>query len=139
MIYYKQKKTKRSGQGQCRAERTTHPRASAIVGAMPHTMKGRYTMTIREYILKGATKASKDRLEKLIELGAPEIVIENQKKYTEQLENEEIKISGDIEVLTEEVETVQPWKGRGGKCYYIINRNINFFPNAKYGPYIKKV
>jgi len=46
-IIYIEGNEKKSGQGQCRVERTTHPRVSAIVGAMPHTMKGRYTMMNR--------------------------------------------------------------------------------------------
>ena len=50
-----------------------------------------------------------------------------------------MKISGDIEVLDEKVGTVQFRKGRGGKNYYIINGSINYYPSAKYGPFIKRV
>ena len=92
-------------------------------------------MTIGEHISDRTYQVARDRLEKLKEIGAPSIVIDQQQNY---VDNFELKISGDIEVLDKELISIVQKKGRGGKNYYIINGDINFFPNAKYGMYIKK-
>ena len=100
-------------------------------------MKGE-KMTIREWILEGTIKAYEIRLEKLIEIGAPKVVIEGQKKMVAELKDGELKIGGDLDVLEDEFVSCTIKTGRGGKKYYLLNEDVNFFPAAKYGLFIKK-
>lgn len=94
-------------------------------------------MTIRDYILNGAISAAKERLERLLTIGAPEMMVDGQKKAVEDLENGNLKIGGDTKVLDWEFKNREIKTGKGGKGYILINGNVSFFPNAKYGMYIK--
>lgn len=93
-------------------------------------------MKIREWILNSLKEYAVYRLDKLTDIGAPKIIIEGQSKYLAELEQGILKVSGDVELLDEDYKFNERRKGRGGVVYYIINGNINFFPNAKYGMYI---
>lgn len=93
-------------------------------------------MTVKEHIIKSTKLALKDRIYKLEDMQAPSVVIDAEKRNLENIEN--IKISGELELLEEEFETVEQRKGRGGVVYYRYNGNINYFPKAKYGRYISK-
>ena len=84
-------------------------------------------MTIREYIVAGLT----NRLERLEEIGAPEVMIENMKKAVANP-----VVGGDVAALDVEIKTEEVKTGRGGKKYVLFNNSIRFFPNAKYGMYI---
>ena len=95
-------------------------------------------MKIGTWIIKGAAKAAHERLAKLEEIGAPKIMIEGQQKYVEDLDNGILKIGGEESLLDEKFISAEQKKGRGGKVYYEINGEINFFPNAKYGMYIAR-
>lgn len=95
-------------------------------------------MTIREYILNGAIASAEERLEKLIEMGSPDIMLESIRNNIDNMKAGELKIGGDTELLDEEFVDREFKTGKGGKHYIQINGNINFFPNAKYGMYIKK-
>lgn len=95
-------------------------------------------MTIREYILNGAIKTAQTRLEKLKEMSAPQIMIATLEADIEQMQAGSLKIGGDVEVLDEELVSREFKTRRGGKQYIQINGCINFFPNAKYGMYVKK-
>ena len=95
-------------------------------------------MTIREWVVKGVLSATEYRLEKLKEMNAPKVMIEGVGKQVESLKAGIIKIGGDKDVLDEIFESVETRKGRGGATYYCINGNVNFFPNARYGLYIKR-
>lgn len=86
-------------------------------------------MTIREYVHGGL----KERLERLIELGAPQVMIEAQKMMVDNP-----KIGGDNELLDAVISTKEIKKGRGGKEYILFNDMICFFPKAKYGMYISR-
>lgn len=94
-------------------------------------------MTIRNYILNGAISTAKERLEKLQAINAPQVIIDGQKRAIADLENGNLKIGGDTKVLDREFENREFKTGRGGKGYILINGNVSFFPNAKYGMYIK--
>lgn len=85
------------------------------------------SMTIREYITAGM----QDRLEKLVEIGAPAIIIEGQKKAIANP-----KVGGATEQLNTVITSKEVKTGRGGKQYILFNGNIQFFPNSKYGMYI---
>lgn len=96
-------------------------------------------MTIRDYIIDGALKTAEDRLEKLIEMGAPNVMITGQQSAVDSLKSGELKIGGDVELLNEEFVDREFKKGNGGKAYISINSGtVNFFPNARYGMYIKR-
>lgn len=94
--------------------------------------------TVGESILKAVTANAEERLSKLEEIGAPEVVIEGQRKAVENLRNGALKISGEKELLDVAVESKEVRKGNGGKMYVVFNGNINFFPNARYGMFIKR-
>jgi len=95
-------------------------------------------MTIREYILEGALKSAETRLDDLIKLNAPRVIIDGQQEYVNKLKAGELNIGGDTSVLDEEFVSREMKKGRGGKAYIVINENVNFFPNARYGMYIRR-
>lgn len=96
-------------------------------------------VTIREFIAKSMIGGVEDRYFKLIEINAPKVVIESCEKIMRELQSGIVRVSGDTEVLDEEYKKVEVRKGRGGKTYLHINDNVNFFPQAKYGMYIKRV
>lgn len=95
-------------------------------------------MTIFEYILDCELKSAEERLEKLKEFDAPTVIINGQESAIENLKAGKITISGDTDVLSDIYESREIKKGRGGKIYITINGNVNYFPNARYGRYIKK-
>ena len=94
-------------------------------------------MTIREYIVNMTLKAAEERLEALKRIGAPAVIIDGQTKTVDDLKNGKLKISGDLEALDLEYKDREIKTGRGGKKYLVINGKVNYFPNAKYGMYIK--
>lgn len=94
-------------------------------------------MTVYQFILNGTIASMQDRLTKLQEIGAPSIMITSQEALIKEAQAGTLKISGDTEALQEEYKTHEIRKGRGGKQYLHINGNINYFPNAQYGRYIK--
>lgn len=102
-------------------------------------MENTNSITVREYILDGQLRQAKDRLEKLTQANAPQVMIDGQKKIVEKLETGAIRISGDKDALDDTFQSREFRKGRGGKVYIVINGNINYFPAAQYGPYIKRV
>jgi hypothetical protein len=79
------------------------------------------------------------RLERLIEIGAPPVIIERQRKMLNKpLRDLVNKVEGLEDLVVVECE----WsKGRGGKpwCEMIIEdgRVLRYFPRARYGPFIK--
>lgn len=93
-------------------------------------------MTVKEHIIKSTKLALEERISKLEDMQAPSVMLDAEKRNLENIEN--IKISGEVELLEEEFETVEQRKGRGGVVYYRYNGNINYFPKAKYGRYISK-
>jgi hypothetical protein len=95
-------------------------------------------MTIREELLRASIEATIKRMHKLELVGAPEIVIESCQHQIDAMKSGEFEIGGDTDVLDEEFLSAEEKKGRGGKRYYVINGNINYFPNAKYGRYIRR-
>lgn len=94
--------------------------------------------TILDYICRNELKAINFRIAKLEEAEAPQIMIDCCKAEAKKLEEKNLKISGDIELLNVEIESIEQKKGRGGKVYLTINNTINYFPNARYGRYIAR-
>lgn len=95
-------------------------------------------MTIREELLRVSIEATIKRKQQLESIGAPKIVIESCQHQIDTMKSGDFEIGGDTNVLDEEFLSAEAKKGRGGKIYYVINGNINYFPNAKYGRYIRK-
>lgn len=96
-------------------------------------------MTIKEFILDSRIKGKTARLKRLEEI-APKVVVEREKELIQELKDGKLNISGDVDVLDEELDTtsIETITGRGGKVYLVFNNHINFFPEAKYGMYIKR-
>lgn len=95
-------------------------------------------MTVKEYLIYCELKGAEDRLSKLQDMNAPVVMIEGQKKIVADLQNGKFVVSGDIHLLEEDYSGHEMRKGRGGKVYVVINGHINYFPNARYGRYIKE-
>lgn len=94
-------------------------------------------MTIKEFILQNTITALEERLNRLIEIGAPEIVISNLSSELEGMKQGNIKIGGNTEKLERELPAWKQRKGRGGKPYIAFADGTCYFPTAKYGRYIK--
>lgn len=94
-------------------------------------------MTIYEFIANGEIKLMQDRAAKLKELQAPAIMVTSLEEQIATAKAGTLKISGDKAALNEEYKSHEVRTGRGGKHYLHINGNINYFPNAQYGRYIK--
>lgn len=95
-------------------------------------------MTIKEKILEQTINYVKWRKDKLINMDAPKVMIDSCDEELKRLEDGDLRCSGDIELLDEELQSHDIKTGRGGKPYHVFNGNINYFPKAKYGRYIKK-
>lgn len=95
-------------------------------------------MTVKEWIIKGTISALEERRQKLIDMGAPSILIEKTGEELINLYNGVFACKGEVELLEEEMIDVEQKKGRGGIPYYTFNGNINYFPRAKYGRFVAK-
>lgn len=95
-------------------------------------------MTIKEYILKVELLNAEHRLQKLTEIKAPAIMIEKQGEFVTELSQGVIKIGGNDGLLKQEVVSVEPKRGVGGKPYFIFNGDVKYFPVAKYGRFINR-
>ena len=95
-------------------------------------------MTIKEFIIDREMVVYEGRLNSLLELGAPDIMIESQRKAVAALQSGDFKIGGDPYLLDYEFSEWKVYKGRGGKMYVQFDEKINYFPTAKYGRYIKE-
>ena len=95
-------------------------------------------MTIKEFIIEKELPMNKERLNKLIEIDAPEIMIRAISEQISKMENGELKIDGDLELLDYEFKDYEVKRRRGGKIYIVFDKSINYFPNTKYGRYIKR-
>lgn len=93
-------------------------------------------MLVKEFIIKNLIESSEDRLEKLKEIGAPDIMIKSVENQIENLKSGKNKVGGSIHLLDKEYVSHECTKGKGGKLVVIINGNIKYCPSAKYGQYI---
>ncbi len=111
--------------------------------AMKREQEEEKKMKLGEFLRKKILENNKERLDKLVAIQAPGVMIEGIKKEITDLEaGKEVKIKGDTEYL-EYAFISETWKtGRGGKKYVEFTltngEKVNYFPNAKYGRYIKK-
>lgn len=91
--------------------------------------------TMKETIIKIELKVATERLEKLKNI-APKIIVENTKKYIEELQEGIIKIGGDKSLLDKEDSPYVVKNGVGGKPYLEFENGIIYFPQAQYGKFI---
>ena len=96
------------------------------------------TNKIIDFILRNEYRQAQERLEKLIQMEAPKIMIQGQQKLVEELSTGKIKIGGDQDLLQCTFETFEIKKGNGGKLYIQFDNGIKYFPNAKYGRFITR-
>lgn len=95
-------------------------------------------MTIKEFIIEKEMEATKDRFEKLTEMGAPEILLRNIEKQIAEMQDGNIQVGGDKKLLDCEAVTYMIKKGNGGRLYIEFENGIKYFPNAKYGRFISR-
>ena len=95
-------------------------------------------MTIREYIVNAELNIAESRLNKLHEIGAPEVMLKSLADCINNLQNGNIEVSGDSNLLDVNYVSSEIKTGNGGKKYICFNNSINYFPKAKYGKYIVK-
>lgn len=93
---------------------------------------------IIDFIVRNEYRAAQERLEKLMQMKAPEVMIQGQKKIVKELSEGKIKIGGDQDLLQCTFETFETKKGNGGKIYIQFDKGIKYFPNAKYGRFITR-
>ena len=91
---------------------------------------------IIDFILRNEYRQAQERLEKLIQINAPKVMIQGQQKLVEELSAGKIKVGGDQDLLQCTFETFEIKKGNGGKSYVQFDNGIKYFPNAKYGRFI---
>ena len=95
--------------------------------------------TIKDYILENEIKNVSERLEKLKDIRAPQVMLDGLAKELQELRKGNFKITGDKELLNYKWKTREIKKGRGGKVFIQFDGKINYFPTAKYGKYITVV
>lgn len=93
--------------------------------------------TVAEMIIEVELPAMEYRLNKLIEFGAPAVMIEGQRKAVEEMKNGILKVGGAKEKLANRVAGFEIRKGNGGKQYMVFSDGTMYFPNARYGRYVK--
>lgn len=92
-------------------------------------------MIVKEFLINAEKNNAQIRLEKLSEIGAPEIVIDNLKRKIANPEAD-FKVGGEKDLLNEEYKKHEVLTGKLGKIYLLINDHIVYFPDAKYGRFI---
>jgi hypothetical protein len=95
-------------------------------------------MTIFETMRQKLLEKAQTKLNKLIEVNAPEVLIEMYKKPVDKLlkqtpENTKNGLIANIELIS-----IKEFKGKGGKPYYICNDSIVCFTNWGLGFKLKE-
>lgn len=93
-------------------------------------------MTIGEFLLRKETKNAAERLQKLIDMYAPEVYLNLARQDLADLKKGELNIGGDRELLKLEFEDYKVMKGSNQKLYIIFDNKVKYFPQAKFGRYI---
>ncbi len=93
---------------------------------------------IIDFILRNEHRGAQERLEKLIQMKAPRVMIQGQQKLVEELSTGKIRVGGDQDLLQCTFETFENKKGNGGKLYVQFDNGIKYFPNAKHGRFITR-
>lgn len=90
--------------------------------------------TLRDKILDMEISVLGDRIAKLSDIQAPQVILDNSAKLLTEYREGNIKIAGDIGLLNLPYENHTVKTGRGGKQYISFNHGtVNYFPQAHYG------
>lgn len=92
--------------------------------------------TIREYIITAEANNLEKRIERLKEIGAPQLMVAKAEGQLAELRQGNIKIGGEVELLNETFEHYEVKKGTGGRVYIEFDTVARYFPEAKYGKFI---
>ena len=104
-----------------------------------NTHKVEQMETVKQFLVRVHLANAEDRLQRLKDLETPTVLIKSQEAYIQHLRNGELKVGGDKDALEDEFIKAETKTGNGGKQYVVINDGaINYFPQAHYGPYIKR-
>lgn len=95
--------------------------------------------TVRDFLMMWLDDTLSDRLAYLERSGAPDSLIEKTDAELQEVRDGDLKVGGDADILDEPFEGFASKKGYSGNEYLQINGNINFYPNARYGYFIKRV
>lgn len=94
--------------------------------------------TIQDYLIFN----KQSRIDRLKEIKAPEIMIQNDIKMIENYKSGNVKINGWNEFSQEVFKSFIWKKGNGGKEYvqFTLSDNsiVNYFPNGKFGPFFSR-
>ena len=93
--------------------------------------------TILDKILEIEINAWQNRLNKLTAINAPEIMLVKLRENIENAKKGIIKITDKEDLLSIHFKEYEVKKGRGGVPYIQFNGSINYFPEGKYGKFIK--
>ena len=94
-------------------------------------------MEIKTFIINRELPQLEERIQKLEDMNAPAVIIENAKSEAAKMSQGEIKISGRKDKLGMEVTSAE-MKGKGKNLYWSFNNGeAIYYPNSKYGRHIK--
>ena len=83
------------------------------------------TNRIFDFILGNEYRGAQERLEKLIQMEAPKIMIQGQQKLVEELSTGKIRVGGDQDLLQYTFETFEIKKGRVANHTYNLTMASN--------------
>jgi len=99
-------------------------------------------MLIKDAILKTMLPGAQERLRRLVELDAPEIILDQQKQKVAMLESGDLPLKDKEGLLgLELVGEPEVKTGSGGKQYLEMNTStgaVLFFPQARFGWFLTK-
>ena len=73
---------------------------------------------IIDFILRNECRQAQERLEKLIQMNAPRVMIQGQQRLVEELSAGKIKVSGDQDLLQSTFETFEIKKEMVANCIF---------------------
>lgn len=102
--------------------------------------------TVAEHLAQNLLKGTQNRLEKLKEIKAPEVMIQHNEQQIVILQNHTAIDAVNAlvgcktqEILTAEFISAESHTGKGGKTYLTFKTSVgqvNYFPNGRYGRFI---
>ena len=97
-------------------------------------------MIIKEYIITNELNYFQYRLQKLKEIQAPVIIIQNTEDEVNRLKEGNLIIRGTKKLLNIEIdEQLTKAEGKPGNQVITFNNQIVYFPDAPNGRYIRKI
>ena len=98
--------------------------------------------TIREHLTSHHAQRKTVRLQRLLEIGAPAVVMQAEADAIAQLVRGQLAVKGSPELLDLELATIAWHTGNGGKPWAMITTScdevVRYFPFARYGALITR-